>query len=1003
MARTIPTALQTKLDADTCEYIIVLEVFWGGTTGGPSEFYGDKSVSGTPVKGRVLNSSEIEEAVLVTGGGQSQTFNVVLDDTKGDIKAVFDTYDVHKRPVKAWLYALGTTWATDRLQIFLGQINSPIEWHDGERTFTFAVVSRIEDITVGFSAEEGEFPHLPEELIGKPWPLCFGTTINVPALRAVPAVSGALSGGVGIRDFTLTYRLYLIQQVTCPQTPIGFRCITKPGGTYYATCRIAFETDKSCEQAQCFEEEKLKLMLAEQTAYQYTQITIFGGTQFPQGRKITLNIGGGLFTGFFNGTASSPSNVFKIQSRQHPDYNPATGGLIKDDFQATIESKCPSSSEAQDSDFTETAFGPVFTGMRSSRLSWEKYREVEPASFFWAGGGSTVVMQDRQEIVYIANIVPSTILRVAAWRTINGNRFLLTVPSEFYTVRQTDYNGLQVMEIVFQRPLSSEQRRSGGGWTDDIFVTQTSTVGPNTVDIIEWLISTYTNYSTDATSFAATKTKLANYPMHFPLLRRPNLFNILRDLARFNRCALWMSNDKFYIKYLSEEPTPVATITNSDILTDDANNRSTLRISLTKTEQLVTELKAKWRKDYRNDIDDNRLILRHNVSENDEPKYGTHVKEEDYFPFGHLDLVRKTATFWLIRWCNSWKRLSLSVSLEYLKLEPFDAVTINIPEVSSSSFTAVVERASLNTNERQIDLELWCPIRAGETAPNPFAWPANISEQALFPTLEDRNAKRAGSGNDPNFSAVAPPGHPLETNTRGVYQGISLGCNGAAVTSLTPGECRQDHGDRKPSDIGDEKPDVDAVAETGEISAGTTPVTNGAGNGFWSQWQAMRDWQNKIEGDAGRAREYAGINDSNNEGDGHGIDDQSKEVTIDRDFLDDLPDPDDLTSCYYLVVVGGFSTKEIIIGGSPICIPDGGTRSEQYAFDSYAAAVAFCNSMREASRCTNVPPCTKCISTCTITGPINPNGDPSDCVEGSGALVGFRGAPGYDDTSFAQE
>lgn len=984
--RELPVALQTKLSTDLgTEIVIVLEIFWGGSSTGPSKFYADRTIDGTPVIGKILAMSSFDEAVQVSGGGQAASLSVTLDDIGGEIKEEFDRYDIHKAPVKVWFYAMGTTFATDKVLVFLGQINSPVEWSEGQRTFELSVVNRIEDVEVGFSAEEGAFPSLPEDLIGKPFPLCFGTTINVPALKAVPAVSGALANGVGISDFTLPSRLALANAITCPQTPIGFKCTTGSSGgiSYNAVCNIAFEEDVNCLQSKCVEVERLELQLTEQQSYEFTQITIFNGTAFPQGRVITLNINGGLFTGFFDGTPSNPSTTFKIQSRQHPLYDPTTGTVIADPIQAAIASACPSSSEdAQDSDFTDTAFGPVFTGLRSSRISWENYRNAKAADFFWASGGSTVTMETAKEIVFVTNIVPSTILRVAAWRTLNGNRFLLTVPSSFYTVRQVDYGGYDVMEIVFQRPLSNENIKEGGGWTDDIYVTQTSTVGPNPVEIMRWLIETYTDYSIDSDSFDAAEVSLEPYPMNFPLLRRPNLLDLLQDLAQKSRCALWMKADTFFIKYLSEEPATVASISTDDILTDD-NGQGSMVVTLTKTEDLVTKLTATWRKDYSVDKD-NTLILRHNMA-----KYGTHDREEDYFPYGHLDLVRKSATFWLIRWSNTWKKLRLSTSLEFLKLEPFDAVEVTLPQVATDPFIGIVERATLDSTGKQIDLEIWTPIRAGEMTPYPFAFPAAISENAIFPTIEARNAGQAGSGNEPNFSTISPPGHPLRVETTGIYQGVSLGCNGNATTRLAPGECRQDHGDSRPSDINDQKPEVDVPADaTANVSTGTSPVSNGAGTGYFSLMKWLEDFNKKVEGDAGRARETGAMIDNDT-----GTTNQSTTSTVDREFLDGLPDPDDVVGCKVVVTVNGFGTTES--GTRPICLPQA-IRTEVYAFDSSAAANEFCATLRANNRCGSTAPCTQCVN-CSVGAPEGCEGG-----EGDGNLVGFRGASGFEHTSFMQ-
>ena len=986
MARTITATTQTALETDLgTEVNVVLEIFWNSTDGtatGPSKFYADTEIPSESVSANIITMGDFNEAVQVSGGGQAASFPVVLDTTDGAVKTLFDENDIHKAPVKVWLYVNGTDFDVDKVAIFQGQINSPVVWSESDRTLSFTVVNRIEDVEIGFSAEEGEFSMLPEELIGRPWPLCFGTTINVPCLKAVPAISGKLAGGVGISDFTLTPRIALAEAITCPQTPIGFKCTTQSGaGQYSATCNIAFETDQSCLQARCVEIERLSLMKTEQESYEYKNLTIFGGEEFPQGRKIQLNINGGLFDGQFNGTVSNPTNVFTVTKSTHPDYDPSTGTVIEDTFQQAIDSACPGSDyEAQDSDFTDTAFGPVFTGLRQSRITWEAYRNAKQAPFFWAGGGSTVTLETSKDIIYIANIVPSTILRVAAWRTINGNRFLLTVPSKYFTTRETDYNGYDVMEVVFQRPLSSEDLDSGGGWTDDIFVTQVSSVGPNTVDIIEWIIDTYTSYSKDSTSFTAVNAELEKYPMHFALTTRPNILNILQDLAQKSRCALWQKLDTFYIKYLAAEPTSIATITEDDVLADDSG-KGTMEITLTPTEDLVTKLTCKWRRDYSLD-DDYTLILRHNVK-----KYGTHAREEDYYPYGHLDLVRKSATFWLIRWANTWKRVNLSVSLEFLKLEPFDTVTLNLPDVADTTFLAIVEKATLDTSGKQINLELWTPIRAGESTPYDFAWPANIAQRALFPNKQAKNAGQAGSGTEPNFSTVSPPGHPLTSPNAGVFSGFSLSCNGAPVTSSVTGECRQDHGDRNPSDTGDVKPTVDVDADTtGGVSDGTKPVTNGTGSQYGGAQWLNNETAKKAEGDSGRGREYASLNDSNNGGEGHGTGDQEEDRDVDDDFLDDLPDPDDVDGCRYDVTISGFPVKLSVTGRA--CIPAGSSREEVYAFDNQAAAIQFCEDMSNNSSC-GTPPCTFCKTSCSVGPPAN-----CDDGEGTNGLVGFRRTPG---------
>jgi len=1034
MSRTIDPTVQALLDTpeDGTEIVVVLEVFWTKRTDTaiqpfppPADateriWYADRPIPNYPeIKSNILELGNVDAAVQVSQGGQSKSLAVTLDDTNpdGELKQLFDTNDVHKTPVRVWFYVMGTDFATKKFPIFLGQINTPVVWDEGKRTFSFSIVNRIEDAEVGFSAEEGEFPELPEELIGKTWPLCFGTVTNIPALKAVPTLSGILANGVGIRDFTLGSRLTLAEAITCPRTPIGFKCSGSQGLASTMQCNIAFEDDQNCLQSRCIEIELLRLQIAEQAGFEYGQITIFSGEKMPQGwntgtpvtggpgtgvpvratgqgstgrlNRLTLNIQGGLFTGYFDGTPETPSQVFVIESRQHPRFDPSTGTVLVDPVGTVIESKCPADQFAgqdSDSDFTDTFSGPVWTGLRSSRISWEAFRNAKAADFFWAPGGATVTIEDVREIIYVANILPSTVHSVKAKRFLNGNEFLLSVPTEFYEVRQTDYVGYQMMEVVFQRPLSVESKETGGGWSDEIYVTMTSSVGPNTVDIIEWFINTYTTFAIDAASFNDVRTKLDNYPMHFPLLRRPNLLSILQDLSRKARCALWQVNDTFFIKYLAEEPTPVATITYDDIIKDnpDESGRTLFKMDLTKTEDLITKQTAKWRKDYSPFIlKDNTLILRHNVI-----RYGTHSNEEDYFPYVHLDIVRKSATFHLIRSANTWKKIKISTSLAYTLLEPFDAVTLRLNDLARDDdgntvdVIGVIEKAILDSKGKRINLEIWTPVRSGELLPYDFAFPAGISESALYPTLEARNAGEAGSGTEPNFSTIAPPGHPLRVDHGTIFSGLSLGCNGAGVTSLKPGECRQDHGDRKPSDIDDKKPNVDVNTDdqTSDVGGGSSPISNGAGYGTGSSQWLNNDRTNKAEGDGGRGREVAeqgGTGDSPSSGDNS----DTVEQPLDQEFLDDLPDADEVEAPYKCVVtVAAFDTTES--GG--ICGPIPATiRIEKYAYDSTEAATTLCGNLSGRSSCSGVPPCNTCVSSCTVSC----TGDPADA--GDGSLIGF--------------
>ena len=121
--------------------------------------------------------------------------SVTLDDTDGTIKAILDSHDVHKRTAGSTSISRGLDLA-DKFLLFSGKLSSPISWSERDRTVKFTILSQLEDKEIGFSAEEGQFPYLPADMVGKAWPMIFGTVVNCPTLQVNKAVTGTTLTGV---------------------------------------------------------------------------------------------------------------------------------------------------------------------------------------------------------------------------------------------------------------------------------------------------------------------------------------------------------------------------------------------------------------------------------------------------------------------------------------------------------------------------------------------------------------------------------------------------------------------------------------------------------------------------------------------------------------------------------------------------------------------------------------------------------------------------------------
>ena len=207
-------------------------------------------------------------------------------------------------------------------------------------------------------------------------------------------------------------------------------------------------------------------------------------------------------------------------------------------------------------------------------------------------------------------------LCVKAFKQYDGPRILTTVPTDYYTVSNVNYgnvDGIHIAAVLItvNRQLSTYKYSDGTnqGWSNELYVTFKSSVGPDTIDVIKYLISTYaishdTALTWDDASFNYCKTKLLPFPVNFALLEQKNIVEVLKDIAFQCRCALWLSDNTFHMRYLPEEPvsltdmawatTPQNRVVDT-ITVSDMDSEIGVEVGYTPTENLVTKMKIAWR------------------------------------------------------------------------------------------------------------------------------------------------------------------------------------------------------------------------------------------------------------------------------------------------------------------------------------------------------------------------------------------------------------------------
>lgn len=806
--RTLSANALTKIATRAgTEPVAIVEVDW---VDGPI-LYADRDID-TRVKGRILAIGNLDNVVSVSDNNATQEISITLDDTDGSIKAIFDANDIHKRPVRVYQWFDGLD-LDDRFLLFAGKLSSPIAWNERDRTVAFNVVSQLEDKEIGFSAEEGQFPYIPNDLVGKSWPMIFGKVADVPALRFNEAVSGTSMCGVGIisgseyhnsvplRDDSNHYRnMYLLwrQSEFLNTAATAYeQAANATGNAQYAAQAAQLREQHSANFQQQQEANNQKLAedycaLTQRSSTVSNQglgcnpVRILGGEDFPQNTPIAINIGGGIFVGYFTG------DQFTIQDRYHEPHeitaeeaytsSTANQNCTSEDVQTEpyeFVMKVPKGFGDPMNDDQVRLWGWVSTAPKTASSTSDQV-----AQYFWAEAGSRVVMHSDEPISYIASIIPGTVLAVKAYKTLDGVRRLVNVPTDLWTVETKNYGPITAVQVVLDRPLSTINDQ---GWSDDIYVTFESSIGPHTVDILAYLISTYTDLTADTVSFAAVRPKLNAFPMNFPILDRKNAVEVLQEIAFQARCGLWISNGTVYLKYLPEEPAADETVTLSDLDADAG-----IEVGLTETEDLVTKMIVRWHLDWADD-GEKTLILRHNVA-----KYGTQAEKFDFYCFNQPAIVLKAATFWLIRKANTWKRIKFKTFLNKLNLETFDCVDLQLGAkgyVASGNVKAIVKSANYNSDERSIDMECWVPVRAGEMAKYPFAWPATLSTDYTYPPQSDIDAGNAGGA---GIGQEATGALPIGFTDLEDWGDGTVWVGGPNVV-FGP---RSDWGDRTPSDVG---------------------------------------------------------------------------------------------------------------------------------------------------------------------------------------------------------
>jgi len=875
--KTLSPVMSERLtNSHGSESVCIVEVQWA--VDGQWHQYADKDIPGSNIEGKILSVSTMESVVKMDSQGRSQGISMELADSDGTLKHIINYNDVHGRPCRIFQWMEGIPLA-EKFLLFEGEITSPTIWKEGSRSLHFEVITKLADKEIGFSPEEGDFTYIPEDLIGKAWPLVFGMCQNVPAvaLQEVPIAETAES--LGVIDPYIDERLNELNRYGDSMGSTAYINIasrdemmdlmneakdyaevaaaaviksTSDTNAWLALVQARRAIINNIRKTITLSEEgsdisTLKAELID--AWESINLAIDGynlAAEALQHNTETYQYWANLYDQRYASYQMLAAAVMDaLAASVHPDGGDSdfmNSRSELDEERAALEAVKEQQEEYQASEFkvVNGAFFPqneyielridhIVVGGQFDGDTFTITKRVvtdfssglaDAYGFTFLQAGSRIRVNSNIHVTYIANILPSAVHHVKAFKTINGLERLMTVPSSYYTVRHVDLVGYTVTSITLDQPLNFYDSE----WADDIYVTQTSPVGPNTVDIMTWMIDKYTDLSWDTTSFNYVKAMIENYPSNFALFDRMNIMQALEEIAFQARCAVWISDNTFFIKYLAEQLSEVDTVTESDIAVE------TMEVITTRAEELVTKFVAQWTDDYAKDKPYD-LVLRHNVK-----KYGLHERTFDFYIYNFGELVLKSATFWLIRKANIWKQIRFKTYLHKLYLESFDTVKFDFNQnfIADSDVAALVTDVTYDSASMELQVEAWVPVRSGEMEPYIYAWPSQIDPANYFPTDEEIASGFAG-GDGPGVEVEG--GSTIVDNQMSDWyernSGISGGYGGGGAgggsgggggstgSARAGGGTNHDSGDLKPSDIDDVKPEGKYYA--GDPSDGDRP------------------------------------------------------------------------------------------------------------------------------------------------------------------------------------
>lgn len=672
--RAFSTTLRDQLASSGIQPVLFIGVNWGGAIGW--RYYGDRTEyrESYYIEGRIQSLSPIRSQTGEGDKGSVSTLACSLIDEDEELRGFLNSIDPQDAEVRIYLGVDGLSPSYFK-QIGTGRVSAPIVWDESDHELRFDIVSPIRSEPICYAPEEGDIADLHSDAIGRAWPVCFGTVIDVPAKLVTQGPRGILAEDIDQSATSFKVR----DGDTFPQGTT----ITIKVGNEYIEGQFDGETFNVSER-NVWKYQGLSTMSRDITDPDYLNADVFW---------------------IADATKRIVGNMVYVEGAYVPDSSyPRYNYCV-----AQQGNKCWFQ---HDWIKPTTPYSWVIEG--TTIFSVKRY--LTGISDAWRiKAGSPVSQKDNSEAVYVANELESSqVLRVRARRTVQFNDLgseadeLVDVPASYYSVDLSDESlsapgGRTPTTITFAEKLADR----GSGWDDSVvYVSLVSSLGSNTADVIEWILNNYTNLTPDEDTFDDVATALTNYPSHFAITERMDALEACADIAWQARCGLFTVGECAFIRYLSAEPSGATTA----FLADDATVlENSVQIGASDLQEVVTRFIAKWRESYADE--ETALYYEENTA-----RYGTLEAEYSFWIYQTESLVIKSAAFWAARYARVWRILRLIGFMEAAEVAVLDWIRFSMADIAlPDPLYVLAKETELNSDPWQVGLMLWTPVEIGTT------------------------------------------------------------------------------------------------------------------------------------------------------------------------------------------------------------------------------------------------------------------------------------------------